>query len=761
MSAKHRFPNDPYASRETEKYAVPLPSREYIMQVLGEQGVPMDLDQLNEYFGLAEGEEKEFFSFRLRAMERDGQVVRNRRGGYGLVTKMDLVRGRVIAHPDGFGFLVPDVGAEDVFLAPKQMRSLLHGDRAVVRLVGVDHRGRREGALVEVLDRANHKMVGRFVTEHGLGFVIPSNKRIHQDIAVPPEHQGNARDGQMVVVHIVEQPSWRSQPIGKIVEVLGDHLAPGMEIDVAIHNFEIPMEWPQAVVDACAQIKPQVSAAECEGRVDLRNVPLVTIDGEDAKDFDDAVYCERHGKGWRLLVAIADVSHYVSPGSPLDDEASNRGNSVYFPGRVIPMLPEILSNELCSLNPQVDRLCMVCELFVTAAGKVRDYRFMEAVMHSHARLTYTEVADILVNPRARGRKQYAALVPHLEELYALYQALRSQREKRGAIDFETTETRILFGENKKIQAIVPVERNDAHRIIEECMVTANVAAAQFTLAHEVPSLYRVHAGPTLEKFTALREFLAELGLSVGARTDPQPRHYAKLIDSIKGRPDMHLIQTVLLRSLSQAVYSPENCGHFGLSFEAYTHFTSPIRRYPDLLVHRAIRHILRGADASSFSYSHEDMVALGDHSSMTERRADEATRDATDWLKCEYMQDKVGEEFTGVITSVTAFGMFVQLHNVYVEGLVHVSGLQNDYYHHDPAKHRLVGERTRKVYRLADVVKIKVMRVSLDDRKIDFEIVEPKTARPPRTATTDAKDGTGPRRRKHGKRQGKKRRKKN
>ncbi len=738
-----RYPDDPYAEREAGKYQNPLPSREYLMQVLAEHRAPMSLVQLVSYFGLDVETEQDALGYRLRAMERDGQLIRNRRGGYGLVSKMDLVRGRVVGHPDGFGFLVPDEGGEDLYLSAKQMRSLLHGDRAVVRMMGVDRRGRREGALVEVLERANHNVVGRFVVKRGLGFVIPSNKRIHQDIAVSPKLQGKARDGQIVVVEIVEQPSWRSQPIGRVVTVLGDHMAPGMEIDISIRAYELPVEWPAALKRVVTRFKKEVPDKDKTSRVDIRELPLVTIDGEDAKDFDDAVYCERHGKGWRLLVAIADVSHYVKPNSALDKEALVRGNSVYFPGRVVPMLPEVLSNGLCSLNPHVDRLCLVCELFITAKGNVRKYNFFEGVMHSHARLTYTAVAEMVVERKRKARSQFKSLLPHLDDLYELYNALRSQREKRGAIDFETTETQIIFGKDRKISNIIPVERQESHRMIEEYMVAANVAAAEFLLEQKINTLYRVHGGPSQEKLTNVRDFLSEVGLRLGGKGEPEPKHYAKLLSEVSGRPDMHLIQTVLLRSLSQAMYVPDNTGHFGLAYPAYTHFTSPIRRYPDLLVHRAIRHVLAHRSAGGFSYTHEDMVAHGEHCSMTERRADEATRDAVDWLKCEYVQDKVGEVFGGIITSVTTFGIFVELDDIYVEGLVHVTALQNDYYHFDPAKHRLIGERTKKTYRLSDKVRVRVMRVNLDEKKIDFELVEEKTSRSKRR-------GTATRRRKKG-----------
>jgi ribonuclease R len=737
--AGSRRKRDPFAEREAAKYERPIPSREYLMEFLAEHGAPMSIEQIAPLLNLQEEQDRESLRRRLNAMERDGQLIRNRRNAYLLVDKSDLVRGRVIGHPDGFGFLVPDEGGDDLFLSPRQMRSVFHDDVIVGRVVGVDFRGRREGAVVEVLERNTHQVVGRFFQEGGVSFVTPDNKRISQDISVPVEHGGEARHGQIVTVEIVEQPSRRRPPIGRVVEILGDHMAAGMEIDVAIRTHELPLAWPAAVAEEIAGLKDTVSPAAKQGREDLRQLPLVTIDGADARDFDDAVYCERTPKGWRLLVAIADVSHYVRPGKALDEEARARGNSVYFPERVIPMLPEILSNGLCSLNPEVDRLCMVCEMYFNLEGKMLRSRFLEGVMFSHARLTYDQVAAIVVGHDRAARQRFGSLVPHLEELHRLYTVLQQARLKRGAIDFDTTETQIVFGPNRKIEKIVPIQRNDAHRMIEECMISANVAAARLLARHKLPTLYRIHDGPKTDKLAALREFLGELGLSLRGGDKPQARDFANLLTRVQGRPDAHLIQTVMLRSLSQAVYHPENIGHFGLALDQYLHFTSPIRRYPDLIVHRAIRHVLaakrkteqapeagtpRRGRQGVFSYTEADMIGLGDHCSMTERRADDATRDAVDWLKCEYMVDKVGEDYPGIVSSVTSFGIFVELADIYVEGLVHVTALKNDYYHFEPAGHRLVGERSATVYRLGDKIRVKVVRVDLDDRKIDFELAD-------------------------------------
>lgn len=713
---------DPNAEREAQRYEHPIPSREFILQYLNACSTPRPLEKIAADLKLPEGRQTDALARRLGAMERDGQVIRNRRGDYGVVERMDLIRGRVIGHPDGFGFLVPDEGGTDVFLSARQMRSLLHGDRALVQITGLDRRGRREGSLVEVLDRANHQVVGRYFEEGGIGLVEPDNRRLHQDILVPQNAAGGATSGQIVVVEIVEQPEKRRRPLGRVVEVMGDHMAPGMEVDIAIRVHELPTVWPGAVEAEAAAIPAEVLERDKLDREDLRDLPLVTIDGEDARDFDDAVYCEPAGSGWRLLVAIADVAHYVRPGLVLDAEAEKRGNSVYFPDRVIPMLPESLSNGLCSLNPEVDRLCMVCELHLDRHGKPTRSRFFEGLMRSAARLTYTQVAAMLLEGDKVLRHRFQALVPHLENLHRLYQALRKRRDSRGAIDFETTETRIVYGADRKIERIEPVERNDAHKIIEECMVTANVAAAEFLLKQGIPSLYRIHEKPDPEKFNELRNFLAELGLRMPGGKVPAPKDYAKLLGQIQGREDAHLIQTVLLRSLRLAVYSPENLGHFGLAYDAYTHFTSPIRRYPDLLVHRAIKHLLTHGSPKGFEYSKDQVVFLGEHCSMTERRADEATRDAVNWLKCEYMLDKVGQEFDGVISAVTSFGIFVELKDIYVEGLVHVTALRNDYYHFDPVGHRLTGERGGRVYRLGNPVRVQVARVDLDERRIDFEL---------------------------------------
>ena len=715
---------DPHARREAKHYEQPIASRELILEVVTETDRPMNRADLETLLDIHDEAGVEALRRRLNAMLRDGQLVRNRRNCYAPADKFDLVQGRVIGHQDGFGFLVTDDEGDDVFLSARQMRALFHGDRVMVRITGLDRRGRREGDVVEVLKRNTHTVVGRFYSENGVQFVTPDNKRLPNDIAVPAGESKDARHGQIVSVEIIRQPAKHSPPVGHVVEVLGDHMAPGMEIDIAILSHEVPQAWPTAVEKEISGYDEQVPASAKRGREDLRELPLVTIDGADARDFDDAVYCEATSSGWRLLVAIADVSHYVHPDTALDTEAIERGNSVYFPERVIPMLPEVLSNGLCSLNPDVDRLCMGCEMLFNKDGRMIRSRFMNGLMRSHARLTYDEAAAIMVDGDEKARKRRAPLVPHLEELYRLYKALRKERTKRGAIDFETTETRIVFGADRKIEKIVPLVRNDAHKVIEECMVAANVAAARYLQRHKMPALYRVHSTPAADKVSDLQEFLNELGLGLRGGSKPTARDYSAVLKMARGRPDEHLINTVLLRSMPRAEYTPDNIGHFGLAHDDYTHFTSPIRRYPDLLVHRAIRHLLAGKKAKSFHYSVEKMHEFGEHCSATERRADDATRDAVDWLKCEFMLDRVGETYDGIITSTTSFGLFVELQDIYVEGLVHVTALGNDYYHFDPTRHWLMGERTNKIFRLGDPIQVKVVQVNLDDRKIDFELSE-------------------------------------
>ncbi len=671
-----RNQRDPFYEREVLRYENPLPSREFILATLKEQGVPVAEPELSALLGI-HAEEAIAFTRRLAAMEREGQIMRNRRDAICIVEKLDLVAGKVQGHPDGFGFLVRDATGEnqgpDLFLGPDEMRKVLHGDRVMARISGMDRRGRPEGKIAEILERAKTRHVGRLQSRHGVYFVVAEDKRISQEFLVPPDQIGDAKAGQVVTVELIAQPARHSQPVARVVELLGDYGDPGMEIQIALRKHTLPHAFPPEVEKLAAKYAPTVSAKDCKGRLDLRGLPLVTIDGETARDFDDAVYCETHGRGeFRLIVAIADVSYYVKPGDALDIEAKLRGNSVYFPRQVIPMLPEHLSNGLCSINPDVDRLCMACDMTVNAQGKITDYSFHEAVMRSHARLTYTVVAAMLADKTA-GTPAQRKLLPHLKNLATLFGKLVKARAKRGAIDFETTETEIIFNDQRKIERIVPVKRNDAHRVIEECMLAANVCASDFLWENAHPMLFRVHEGPTPEKLAALREFLGSFGFDLGGGDKPHAKDYAALLAKVRDRPDAQLLQTVMLRSLKQAVYSPKNAGHFGLAYESYTHFTSPIRRYPDLLVHRAIKAVL-----AKSRYEPGDWIALGEQCSMTERRADEATRDVTNWLKCYYMRDKVGESYNGSISGVTGFGIFVALDDIYAEGLVHVSDLGKD-----------------------------------------------------------------------------------
>jgi ribonuclease R len=717
---KHARTQDPHAAREAQQYTAPLPSRELILQVMSDQGVPLNVEQVYALLDVRD-DECENFNKRLNAMEREGQIMRNRKGALCLTEKIHAIAGTIQGHPDGFGFLVPDDKTkypEDLFLGPREMTQVMHGDRAMVRMAGLDRKGRPEGKIVEVLERSTKTLVGRVVHGQGVTIVAAEDKRINQDILIPYHMDLGAKPGQVVMVELTAQPSSGAHPMGKVVQILGNYTDSGMEIEIALRKHKLPHEFTSAALHQAERIPKLVQPADYKDRVDLRELPLITIDGETARDFDDAVYAEPQGKGWRLVVAIADVSFYVKPDDHLDKEAFERGNSVYFPRRVIPMLPEALSNGLCSLNPDVERMCMVCDMQIDAFGAVKQYKFYPSVMLSKARTTYTQVFEILQNPQGELATEFSWLTPHLNHLYSLFKLMLTVREKRGAIEFESTETMMMFNDNGKIDRIVPATRNEAHKLIEECMLAANVCAADFLKEHEHPALYRIHEGPTPEKLEALRTFMGEVGFGVGGGDKPHAKDYGKLMKQIKERPDAQLLQTVLLRSMQQAVYSPDNVGHFGLAYEAYAHFTSPIRRYPDLLIHRAIKAVLNGE-----KYKAKDWNTLGVHCSMTERRADEATRDVTNWLKCFYMQDKIGEVYEGTVAGVTSFGVFVALDGVYVEGLLHVTELGNDYFNYDKARHEMLGERTGVRFRLGDRLTIKVARVDLETSKIDFTLV--------------------------------------
>jgi len=713
-----RRAQDPHRARESRRYDAPLPSREYILSTLEEEAIPVNETRLARLLEVTQGE-REAFARRLAAMERDGQILRNRKGALLVAEKLSLVAGRVAAHPDGFGFLEPDDGSASLFLNPVEMRQVMHGDRVVARPSGFDRRGRREASIVEVTERVQSRIVGRLHRERGIWIVAAADRRVQHEILVEPGATGGAKAGQVVTVQLVTQPGPHAQPIGRIVEVLGGYDDPGMEIEIALRKHSLPFEFSHAAERLAARIPDKVRKGDLAGRRDLRPLALVTIDGETAKDFDDAVFCEPAGRGYRLIVAIADVSHYVGHGDALDGDARSRGNSVYFPRRVIPMLPEKLSNGLCSLNPDVDRLAMACDMIVTPRGEIAEYEFYPAVIRSHARLTYTRVAAALYETPPRRDKETRALAERLEILDRVFRALLKARQKRGAIDFDTVETELKFDAHGKIERIVPVVRNDAHRLIEECMLAANVCASEFLQKRKHSALYRIHEGPTPEKLAALREFLKGFGLHLGGGDEPHAMDYAKLLEKVKQRPDVQLLQTVLLRSLQQAVYSPENVGHFGLAYEHYTHFTSPIRRYPDLVIHRAIKAALAGD-----RYDPGGWAELGKHCSATERRADDATRDVVTWLKCYFMQDKVGDEFDGSISAVTSFGIFVALDGIYIEGLVHISELGADYFEHDAGRHVLRGARSGRSFRLGDRVRVRLVRVDLEAGRIDFVLGE-------------------------------------
>jgi ribonuclease R len=663
--------------------------------------------------------------------------------------------GRVEGHRDGHGFVVPDNGDPAIYLAPQEMRSVLHRDRVRVRVQRVDRKGRPEGRVLEIIERRKTPIIGRLLHEGGQWIVAPEDRRYGQDILVPKNATASAQVGQVVSVELTEPPSLHSQPVGRVSEVLGEIDDAGMEIEIAVRKYEVPYRFTPETLAAAASLPEKLRAVDRKNRVDLTDVALVTIDGEDARDFDDAVYCEpfKRGRGktaftgWRLLVAIADVSHYVKPGEPLDNDAYERATSVYFPRRVIPMLPEKLSNGLCSLNPHVERLALVCDMIVGEDGALDAYQFFPAVINSHARLTYAEVAAALANTRGAEAHKRADVLPHLLHLHEVYRALLKQRNKRGAIDFETTETQIVCDDNGRIEKIVPRTRTDAHRLIEEAMLAANVCAAAFIAQAEHPSLYRVHEGPTPEKRVALQAYLRALGLGLHISDDPTPGEMQAISQATQGRPDALQISTMLLRSMQQAVYTATNNGHFGLAYDAYTHFTSPIRRYPDLLVHRVIKALLGGKrfhlapnaltrtpelrknaraaakPAKPLTQELQVWEGVGAHCSANERRADEASRDVEAWLKCRFMREHLGEEFSGTVSAVAGFGIFVTLDALYVDGLVHITELGGEYYRFDEARQELRGERTGARYGVGARVRVQVSRVDLDGRKIDFRMV--------------------------------------
>ncbi|WP_392560965.1 ribonuclease R [Orbus sturtevantii] len=732
---------DPFYEREAGKYESPIASRELILNYLEKIAKPANLDNIAQAMQLSGEEQKEALHRRLRAMERDGQLIFTRRKCYALPEKLAMVKGSVIAHRDGFGFLRVEGRPEDYFLSPEQMRKTLQGDVVLAQPMSEQYKGKTEARIVRVLEPRSNQIVGRYFIEQGIGFVVPDDSRLNFDILITEKLTETVRMGAVVVVELLKRPERRQKAVGRITEILGENMGTNLAIEIAIRNHEIPYILPPEVEKAVSKLSETVSNQAKKGRKDLTDLPLVTIDGEDARDFDDAVYCEKNkGGGYRLWVAIADVSYYVRPKTALDKDACIRGTSVYFPSRVIPMLPEVLSNGLCSLNPQIDRLCLVCEMTISTQGRLTGYQFYEAVMNSHARLTYTKVQKIL-NGDEELREHYQSQVKDLENLYALYKLLDKTRAARGAISFESAEPKFIFNADKRIERVEIAQRNDAHKIIEECMILANVSAAKLVEKLGTPSLYRVHDKPDEDRLNNLRSVLSELGLILEGRDKPQPKDIAKLMDQIAERPDRDMLQTMILRSMKQAIYDPENRGHFGLALDSYAHFTSPIRRYPDLLLHRTIKWILANQNhqeskTGGHLYNLNDMLYFGEHCSMTERRADEAVRDVVDWLKCDFMRDHVGEVFDGVISSVTNFGFFVRLDDLFIDGLVHVSTLENDYYNFDAGRGRLIGENSGFSYRLGDKVKIKVEAVNPEERKIDFSLIgsDNKPRRPGKTA---------------------------
>ncbi len=719
---------DPFAARESQKYAKPIPSREAILEFLSHQQQLLTIEALAVGLGLQTSEDREALDKRINAMLREGQLLLNRRGGLAVAQKADLITGTVIANADGFGFLRRDDGAgEDVFLSPYQMKQVLHGDRALISITGVDRRGKPEGLIANVLERRAPKIVGRYLEEKHFGIVAPDDRRIHQDIQIERGHSLGAKPGDVVVAEITEPPTEHRPPVGRVVRIFGADIGPKDAVELAIESFNLSTEFPSDVLQQAATISPTVTEAQMQGRMDLRSTPLVTIDGEDARDFDDAVYCEvRKTGGFKLIVAIADVASYVTIDQPLDREALARSTSVYFPSRVLPMLPEALSNGICSLKPDVDRLCLVCEMLIDADGKTTRSKFYPAVMRSAQRLTYNLVwaaLDPKQDHHADAKKRVATVLPQLQNLYALYQVLFAARRSRGAIEFEGQEVKFAFNENGAIEKVTQATRNDAHRLIEECMIAANVAAARFLTKAKVPALYRTHANPPMMRYDDARAFLQNLGIRLPAHDQLQPADITKVLRQAKARPDCSLIESVLLRTQSLAVYRASNDGHFGLALDAYAHFTSPIRRYPDLLVHRAIYHALSGQKADAYVYSETKMEELGKHCSDLERRADEASRDVNERLKCAFLETHIGEDFDGTVTGVTSFGAFVEIDDMRITGMVHVTQLPNDYYHFDPANYRLVGERTAMGLSLSDRVRIKVLRVDTTERKIDFKLL--------------------------------------
>jgi ribonuclease R len=693
-----------------------------VRELLENADRPLTRRHMSHAFNLDKEASDQFLKPVLVEMIERGDLVRNRRAAYGLPDQMDLVSGRVSAHPDGFGFVVPDEDGDDLYLSPKQMRLVFNGDRVLAAVTRVDRRGRKEGGIVEVLERAHAQVAGRLLIEGGVAMVVPDDPRLTQDILVSPDGVGKAGPGQIVVVRIDRPPTLERSAVGEIIAVLGNADEPGIATDIAVYSHQLPFEFPDEVIKQAESFGDSINPKHAQDRLDLRDTPLVTIDGADARDFDDAVFAEPRGDGYRLLVAIADVAEYVTPDSSLDVEAQRRGTSVYFPDRVIPMLPEALSNGLCSLNPEVDRLCLVCEMQVDAKGKVTSSRFHEAVMRSHARMTYDQVRRIMEAGDPVLTERFGHVLSTLQHLHEVFRLFFRRRERRGALDFDSRQAYFEFDTEGRVAHIRLQQRHDVHRLIEEFMIAANVEAAKFVARGKLPFLYRVHEPPPAEKLESLEEFLRSHGLQVRWSEKPEPKQFAAIQEKVAELPDAPLVNSQILRSLSLAVYQPENKGHFGLALESYSHFTSPIRRYPDLLLHRAIKHLCREKNRGEFPYGRREMVDLGRHCSWTERRAEDAARDVDDRLKCQFMKRHIGDVFEGVISGVTSFGIFVELLDFAVSGLVHVTAMPNDYYQFDPVTSSMTGKRRGLRFQLADKVRVEVIGVSLEERKIDFRL---------------------------------------
>jgi ribonuclease R len=677
-------------------------------------------------------DEHHSFKRHVKSLVSSGDLIQIRGNRFGLPEKMDLYVGRLQAHPAGYGFVTPerplDSGGGDIYIGNTHLNDAMHGDRVVVRIERVKEGGRAEGRIIRILERANEWIVGRYDRDaDGMGYVVPFDRRVLMDIVVPPGQEGGASPGEMVTLELTRWPTSTRGAIGRVADVLGAIDAPGVDTEIIIRKHGIPdAHSPDAIAEAL-KLGASVAEKDIRGRTDFRHLVTVTIDGEHARDFDDAITIEKLANGhfW-LGVHIADVSHYVHEGSALDREAYDRGTSVYFPERAVHMFPSELSTGLCSLNPRVDRLVQSCFMEIDRQGKVLRREFHDGVINSNERMTYTAVNGILTDRDPALIVQYQPLVPMFEQMRELFQILNDARRRRGSIDFDLTEAEVIVDEGGAVEAIIALQRNVAHRIIEEFMLLANETVATYLEEQEAPALYRIHEEPDILKVAKFEDFISGFGYSLAAPPSGlTPRHFQKLVERVHGKPEEKPIAMLMLRTMQKARYAPENRGHFGLAAPSYTHFTSPIRRYPDLVVHRALRaarHKL--LDEEQKDDLREDLPEIARHTSEMERRADEAERELLQWKKVKFMADKVGDEFEGFVTGVAAFGLFVELIEHFVEGMVHVSTMADDYYRFIEGAHMLRGENTQKVYRLGDKVKVQVIRVNMEMRQVDLGLVE-------------------------------------